>query len=309
MSRVADTIDLFRNRVVGRTTSLFAHAPNPLERTLDFQGDPGLMGPDSASWRVIGDVASFFGGIRALLIQAAHPEVAASLADHSRYKDDPLGRLSRTSSYVTATTFGAMPEVEYAIEMVRRAHRPVQGESHRGRSYSADAPQLAAWVHNVLTDSFLKAYTHFGPEPLTAIDQDRFVAEQARIGRLLSADPIPKTAAELDRWILEHPDIGHSPGMEDAVGFLRNPPLPLTVLPPYKTMGAAAAATIPKPLRRMLGVPKLPTALAAGRRTSDFLRWSLGNSPAWHIALVRSGAEVPEGLFIRTFLDDQVPSS
>lgn len=309
MSRVTDTINMFRNRVVGRTTSLFAHAPNPLERTLDYRGDPGLMGPGSASWQVIGDVASFFGGIRALLIQAAHPEVAASLGEHSRYRDDPLGRLSRTSNYVTATTFGAMPEVEEAIGLVRQAHRPVRGKSHRGRPYSANAPQLAAWVHNVLTDSFLKAYMHFGPEPLATVDQDRFVAEQAQLGRLLNADPVPETAAELERWIVTHPDIGESPGMEDAVDFLRNPPLPLTVLPAYKTMGAAAAATIPQSLRTLLGVPKLPGAILAGRRTSDFLRWSLGSSPAWHIALVRSGAEVPEGLFTRTFVEPEAVAS
>ena len=294
--------------MVNRTTSLFAHAPNPLERTLEYRGDPGLMGPGSASWQVIGDVAGFFGGIRALLIQSAHPEVAASLGDHSRYKQDPLGRLSRTSNYVTATTFGAMPEVEEAIGLVRRAHRPVKGTSHRGRPYSASAPGLAAWVHNVLTDSFLKSYQVYGPEPLSIVDQDRFVSEQARVGRLLGADPVPETAAELEAWILDHPEIGASPGQEDAVRFLRNPPLPMTVLPAYKTMGAAAAATIPKSMREILGVPKLPGAIAAGRRTSDFLRWSLGSSPAWHIALVRSGAEIPDGLFTRTLLDQSAAS-
>lgn len=300
MLRVADKLDSVRNRVVNRTTSLFAHAPNPLEQTMQYEGDPGLMGPGSASWRVIGDVASFFGGIRALLIQAAHPEVAASLGDHSRYRDDPLGRLSRTSNYVTATTFGAMPEVEAAIGIVRRAHRPVRGESHRGRPYDASAPQLAAWVHNALTDSFLKAYQVFGPEPLSVADADRFVAEQTQIGRLLGADPLPETAAELERWIVTHPDIGASPGMDDAIGFLRNPPLPLVVLPAYKTMGAAAAATVPPELRSILGLKKIPGAIAAGRSTSSFLRWSLGSSPAWHIALLRSGAEVPDGLFTRT---------
>lgn len=300
MLRIADKVDGLRNRVVGRTTSLFAHAPNPLEDTLDHMGDPGLMGPGSVSWKVLGDVASFFGGIRALLIQAAHPEVAASLGDHSRYKDDPLGRLSRTSAYVTATTFGAMPEVEDAIDVVRRAHRPVSGQSHRGRPYSASAPQLAAWVHNALTDSFLKAYLVFGPAELSTAERDRFVVEQARIGRLLGADPLPETAAELESWIVDHPDIGSSPGMEDAVGFLRNPPLPWTVLPAYKTMGAAAAATVPASLRSILGVPKVPGAIVAGQRTAAFLRWSLGSSPAWHIALVRSGADIPEGLFTRT---------
>lgn len=301
MIRLNNTVNAFRNRVVRRTTSLFAHAPNPLQSTMDYRGDPGLMGPGSASWRIIGDAASFLGGIRALLIQAAHPEVAASLGDHSRYKDDPLGRLSRTSAYVTATTFGAMPEVERAVELVRRAHRPVQGTSHRNRTYSANAPELAAWVHNALTDSFLTAYRVFGPAPLPDDEADRFVAEQAQIGKMLGASPLPQTEATLATWITTHPDVGDSPGMDDAVKFLRNPPLPLTVLPAYKTMAAASAATIPDGLRSVLGLRRTPGAISAGRATSTFLRWSLGSSPAWHIALIRSGANVPAGLFTRSF--------
>ncbi|MCP4251004.1 MAG: DUF2236 domain-containing protein, partial [bacterium] len=160
-------IDQLRSRIVGTTTGLFAHAPYPLEDSLAYQGDPGLFGPGSVTWPVIGDVATFIGGIRALLVQAGHQEVAAGVADHSRYRDDPLGRLSRTSAYVTATAFGALPEVEQAVQIVRRAHRPVQGDSHRARPYSADHPAHAAWVHNVLTDSFLVAYRVFGRSALS----------------------------------------------------------------------------------------------------------------------------------------------
>ena len=80
------------------TAGLFAHAAYPLEHSLSYPGDPGLFGPGSASWEVLGDVASFIGGIRALLIQAAHPEVVAGVSDHSSYEADPLGRLSRTSA-------------------------------------------------------------------------------------------------------------------------------------------------------------------------------------------------------------------
>ena len=68
-----------KDRVVGSTTGLFSHGPQPLEHTLDFRGDPGLLGPDSVSWRVIGDAAAFVGGIRALLVQTAHPEVVAGV--------------------------------------------------------------------------------------------------------------------------------------------------------------------------------------------------------------------------------------
>lgn len=293
-SRAADVV---RHRVSQTTSGLFRHASYPLARTLDYPGDPGVCGPSSVSWRIIGDTSAFIGGIRALLVQAAHPEVAAGVADHSRYREDPLGRLSRTSAYVTATTFGAIPEVERAVSIVRRAHRPVHGRSHRDLDYSADAPDLSAWVHNALTDSFLQAYETFGEQTLTPDERDQFVREQAEIGYLLDATPVPQTAADLRSWIEHHPALAASPGMRETVGFVRSPPLPQTVLPAYRLMAQAAAATIPPNLRSLLGLRKTPGAIAAGRGVTRFLRWSLGSSPTWELSLVRCGAPIPEGRF------------
>ena len=273
---------------------------------------PGPNGPESATWPVVGDVSAFLGGIRALLLQAAHPEVVAGVHDHSRYREDPLGRLSRTSSYVTATSYGALPEVARSVDMVRQAHRRVHGVSHRGRSYSADSPPYAAWVHNALTDSFLEAYRYFGREPLPAADADRYVAEQTEIGRLLDADPLPDDAASLSSWIEHHPDVGPSPGMRDAVAFLRKPPLgPFTLLG-YRLLFLAAVATLPERIRRVLGVRKRPGALMIGRLMIRLLRWSLGSSPSWHLALLRAGGEVPPGLFrqpLPVAVPDEAPQS
>ena len=188
---VGPLIRELKDKVVGSTTALFSHGPQPLEYTLDYDGDPGLLGPDSVSWRVIGDAAAFVGGVRALLVQTAHPEVVAGVEQHSRYRDDPLGRLSRTSLYVTETTYGAMPEVDAAVGAVRDAHRPVHGRSERDRAYSAGTPELAAWVHNVLTDSFLAAYQSFGPCPLTAAEADQLAVVVVRSGpvRVLIRSP------------------------------------------------------------------------------------------------------------------------
>jgi uncharacterized protein (DUF2236 family) len=297
MSYLSNLIDDYRNRVIGSTTGLFAHAPYPLENTLDHRDDPGLFGPGSVTWPVLGDASAFIGGIRALLIQAAHPEVVAGVADHSTYRVDPLGRLSRTSAYVTATSFGARPEVEAAVRIVRGAHVPVRGRSHRGRAYSAGTPKFAAWVHNALTDSFLVAFQHFGPRRLTPEEADRFVAEQTVVGRLLDADPLPETAADLATWLADHPEIGDSPGLAETVAFLRSPPLPPAVRIGYRLMFAAAVATVPARLRLTLGVRKRPGALLIGKLMVQFLRWALGSSPSWHVALVRAGAPVPEGLF------------
>lgn len=289
--------DGVRNRIITSATSPFRHAPYPLAHSLDYRGDPGLFGPGAVSWRVIGDVASFVGGIRALLIQAAHPEVVAGVGDHSHYREDPLGRLSRTSAYVTATTFGAIPEVDQAVGQVRRIHRVVSGVSSRGIEYDAGDPGFSAWVHNALTDSFLVANQTFGADVLTSAEADRFVLEQTRIGAMLDADPLPTSAPVLSRWIEHHPGVASSPEMEEAVDFLTDPPLEPGLKLGYKFLLEAAVATLPIRLRDTLGVTRAPGAVTAGRAVVSGLRWALGASPSWQLALVRVGAPVPEGLF------------
>jgi len=283
--------------VVNATTALFSEGPTPLANTLSYMGDPGLLGPDSVSWRVLGDASVFVGGIRALVVQAAHPEVVAGVEDHSTYRHDPLGRLSRTSVYVTETTYGAMPEVQAAVAVVRDAHRPVTGTSERNRPYSASRPEMAAWVHNVLTESFLVAYQTFGPAPLSRHEADAFVQEQTLIGELLGARPLPQTAAELSHWIVGHPNLETTADQKRAVAFLQNPPLSLPVRLGYKLLLNAAETTIAKPLATQLGVSPFRKAADIGRVATKAFRWALGASPSWQLALVRCDAPIPPKLF------------
>jgi uncharacterized protein (DUF2236 family) len=291
--------DAIRRQVTASTGNLFSHGPYPLWRTLAYRGDPGLFGPGSATWAVVGDTSVFVGGIRALLIQAAHPEVAAGVFEHSRYREDPLGRLTRTANYVTATSFGARPEVEQAVALVRRRHIPVHGCSHRGIAYDAANPSLDAWVHNSLTDSFLTAYLTYGAGRHSPGDADRYVAEQTQVGQLLGADPLPATAATLTAWIVEHPDLGPSPGSRQAVRFLRRPPLPRSVRAGYALLFRAAAATLPHRIRQIIGVRTQPGDLQVGRAAVAGLRWALGASPDWQLALLRMGAPAPPGIRFR----------
>lgn len=297
--RAEDLVETTRMSVVRATLSLFEHASYPLEHTLDYEGDPGLCGPGSVSWHVLADPAAFVGGVRGLLIQSAHPEVVAGVADHSRYRDDPFGRLSRTSAYVTATTFGAMPEVEEAVTQVRRIHRVVKGESSRGVPYDADDPGFSAWVHNALTDSFLRAHQTYGRRRLTSQEADRFVLEQTRVGALLGADPLPETASELARWVNDHPDLAGSPEMEEVVAFLTDPPMRPAIKVGYTMLLRAAIAIVPTRLCEILGVEPKRGAEVVGKRAVATLRWALGYSPSWALALRRSGADIPEGLFRR----------
>jgi uncharacterized protein (DUF2236 family) len=290
-------LGIVRDKIAGSTTSLFSQGAKPLGNTLDYMGDPGLLGPDSLSWRVIGDTSAFVGGIRALLIQTAHPEVVAGVEQHSRYRDDPLGRLNRTAIYVTETTYGAMPEVEAAVSAVRRAHAPVRGRSERHKPYSARDPELAAWVHNVLTDSFLMAFQTFGPQRLTTEEADRFVLEQTRVGALLDAAPLPATADELSRWLSQHPALTRSKAQKQAVTFLRNPPLSLAVQVGYRPLFNAASATLPRSIRDVIGLSAQPGSACVGKVAVNGLRWALGSSPSWRLALVRCGAAIPSGVF------------
>src|SRR5688500_18964402 len=131
-----------------------AFGPPPFDPSA-APGDPGLFGPEAASWTIISDPAAIVGGIRALLVQLLHPLAMAGVADHSRFRDNALSRLQRTSAYVTATTFGATTDALAAAATVRRVHTRVRGVAPDGRPYAAADPHLLAWVSMALTSSFL----------------------------------------------------------------------------------------------------------------------------------------------------------
>src|ERR1700758_1048891 len=84
-------------------------------------GDPrlGFFGPDSITWRVNREAAIFLGAGRALLLQLAHPWVAAAIADQSNVFVDPLGRFHRTFNVAFTLVFGTLAQ---ALAVARRLH-------------------------------------------------------------------------------------------------------------------------------------------------------------------------------------------
>ena len=132
------------------------------------EADPGWFGPESMTWRVHADRSMLVGGLRALYLQVLHPLAMAGVAEHSDYREDPLGRLARTGRFVAATTYGTRAEAERAVAMVRAIHDRVRGVASDGRSYDANDPVLLAWVHNVEVESFLLAYRRYGSRPARA---------------------------------------------------------------------------------------------------------------------------------------------
>ncbi len=245
--------------------------------------DPGLFGPDSVVWKVHADRSMFVGGVRALFLQVLHPLTMAGVAQHSAYREDPLGRLARTGRFIAATTYGTTTEAEASIATVRRVHERVRGVASDGRPYAATDPALLAWVHNVEVESFLTAYRRYGPG-LDDADADRYVEEMAVVGRRLGAVDVPETVSDLADWIAGVPDLAMSREAREAVRFLVLPPLPPPVLPAYLVLAAAAAGLLPLRNRLALGLWPVPFAdpLVVRPATATMLAalgWVLGAPP------------------------------
>jgi uncharacterized protein (DUF2236 family) len=247
--------------------------------------DPDLayFAPDSVTRRVHGDFPSMLiGGLGALLFQMLHPLAMAGVAEHSRYRSDPLGRLERTAAFLGATTFHTRTEAEEAIARVRRVHGRVAGTAPDGRPYAADDPALLTWVHAAEVRSFLSASLVYGLHPLSPADQDAYVDEMARVAIDLGAVTVPRSVAELDAYFLSvRPELHLTREARAARNFvLRGVGRWPHELATYGLLLAAAQGTLPGWARRQLRLAALPAGdrLAvrpAARAMASAMRWAV----------------------------------
>jgi uncharacterized protein (DUF2236 family) len=244
--------------------------------------DPGLLGPRSIAWWVIGHPMSIVGGMRALIIQALHPLAMAGVAQHSDYEQRALDRLRRTAYYVTATTFGDTATAHAAAERVKRVHQRIHGtDPVTGKPYSADDPDLQIWVHCTEWHSLLTAYRVFGDRPLTDTEQNRYLAEGAIIGSLLDTprERVPASLAEYRSYFQAmRPHLCVSEHSRKAIDFVIHPPVvpeTLHLQCPLRMFAAAAVALVPRHLRTLAGIDRPcwqdAAALAAVRPLSTAL--------------------------------------
>ncbi|HEV3000418.1 MAG TPA: oxygenase MpaB family protein [Solirubrobacteraceae bacterium] len=141
--------------------------------------DVGLFGPGTVTWKVNREAVLLAGGGRALLLQVAHPSVAAGVVEHSGYDVDPWGRLFRTLDVVTRITFGGADASARASEGLRRAHAGVRGTRGDGVAYRAWDPDLLLWVWATLVESAVLVYTRY-VAPLPARELAAYYEEQQR---------------------------------------------------------------------------------------------------------------------------------
>jgi len=154
-----------------------------LEELARRHADPvlGFFGPSSMTWRINRESVVYLGGMRALLMQLAHPKVAQAVADHSNFRADPFGRLFRTFDAVHAMVFGDLGSAVAAASRVHRVHRRVQGTlpstaERSARRYEANDPELLHWVYATLVDSSIYAYQQFLPS-LSASEWETYYQE------------------------------------------------------------------------------------------------------------------------------------
>ncbi len=169
----------------------------------------GIFGPDSVIWRIDREAAVFLGAGRALLLQLAHPWVAAAIAQHSRSLADPIGRFHRTFSIVFTMVFGTTDQAFAAARRLHLRHTAISGTLGEdagafaaGSAYCANDVAALRWVHATLIDTALLAYQLVNP-PLSARDRERYYAD-ARVFAALFGIPqsaLPQSWPDFARYV------------------------------------------------------------------------------------------------------------
>jgi uncharacterized protein (DUF2236 family) len=238
----------------------------------------GLFGPGSVSWRVDRELIVLAGGSCALLMQAAHPSVAAGVAAHSTYASDPFGRLLRTLTSSFSVVFGTRSEAERTLRRVNAIHASVRGRREDGAPYSALDPEALLWVHATLVDTALRVYDRF-VAPLGQPDQQRYHEESARVAAALGVPPatIPPTIDELRTWMTEMMASGAVRVTPVARRIARIVLYP-TPFPPRLAWDAAhlvSLAMLPEPIRRQYGLRWSPVRERGVERLAGITRRTL----------------------------------
>jgi uncharacterized protein (DUF2236 family) len=280
---ISSAADRLRTRLGAAIFERVAGPEGPKRRRVIHDGDGGRwFAEDRPIRRVHGDSSMFIGGISALLLQSLHPLAMAAVAGHSGYRGDPWGRLQRTSYFLAVTTYGRTGDAKAAITRVRAIHQHVTGTAPDGRPYAASDPHLLTWVHIAEADSFLRAHSRFGAEPLDQAGRDGYVADMALIAAELGVPDPPRNEAELAARIAAYrPELAGTAQSRQAARFLLlNPPLPLVARPAYGVLASAAVSLLPGWARRPLYLPTLPVAEAtlirpAGHAMTHLIRWAI----------------------------------
>ncbi|HEY7464170.1 MAG TPA: oxygenase MpaB family protein [Candidatus Limnocylindria bacterium] len=249
------------------------------------QPDAGLFGPGSMAWRIDGEVMLLAGGTCALLMQLAHPAVAAGVAQHSNFQADPFARLRRTLDASFAVVFGTTSEADAAIRRMNAIHGAVRGSiPESGDPYHATDPALLLWVHATLIDTALRVYDRYVTR-LTPEEQQAYHAESRQIAMRLGvpADAVPETLVELRAEMLRLMSNG-TVAVSDTARSLAPSVLYPTRFPPRAAWDLAhlvSLSVMPDPIRRGYGLSWSRARERDLERAAALSRRVLPHLPGW----------------------------
>ena len=213
----------------------------------------GLYPEGSITRRVNRENVLMLGGGRALLMQLAHPKIAAGVDEHSDFRAHPVRRLRRTVRMTMAIVFGDRETALAAARAVNQTHGKV-----RGRDYRALDPDLLLWVHSTLVDSALVTYETF-VKPLSARERDTFYQESKVLGELLGIprDRFPDTHRDLGRYMssmITTGTVAVDARAADLGALVLRPKLKLLPGPAMIPFEIITAGLLPAQLRKQYGL-------------------------------------------------------
>lgn len=231
--------------------------------------DPGLVGPNSVTWQLHADPATWIGGITSLFLQSLHPLAAAGVVQNSNFRADPLGRLMRTAKFVSMSTYAPRAEVEAGAAKVRAVHRSLRGKDPAtGDTFRIDRPDLLLWVHCAEVSMFLSVVRRAG-FPLTKSQADRYFDEQRDAAALvgLDRDEVPGSTEQMSAYFRDmRGELRRGEDSEVVYKFLHKPPLAGVLglgLPVYEPAVAHLAySLLPRWATQLHGYRAYPPAVS-----------------------------------------------
>ncbi len=251
---------------------------NPANRA---SNDPGFFGPQSLVWQANRERINYLGGLRAILMQLAHPSIASAVADHSGFRQDPLGRFRRTMEVVQDVVFGDRQTALQAARRVRRRHSTVRGALHDcyGRiSYHGNDPALLMWVFATLIDS-LRFVQNLVLPPQPTETWRQFYKQGLPFARLFGVPAVflPETLEDFNAYVArEMHSLTVSPTGRTLAAQLFG--LPHGFFRPVNTW--LAAGTLPDQLRLAYGLAWRPVDQAIFEAICQGLRGTIRLAPA-----------------------------
>jgi uncharacterized protein (DUF2236 family) len=244
--------------------------PADLERLQVATGvtavDPtrSLLGPGTVTWRVNREAVLLAGGGCALMLQVAHPLVAAGVARYSNFRRDPLQRLYRTLDLMLTITFSPAAEAIAAVREIERRHARVHGKLEAavgsyaaGTSYDANDPDLLLWVHATLVDTSVRVYEMF-VGTLSDADRKEYYEESKVVGRVLGIPDavLPANLPAFQRYMqamVGGDRLAVSPAGREIAASIQEPDRPFGlkyVMPPFNLL---TTGLLPKAVRTHYG--------------------------------------------------------